>query len=878
MFIMEKMARKLSVFFFCLLILMTSVIRVKAEEYDYDDDGTINLDATYYVMTSQHDNTMQVPFNARWFDADAHIYNHDLAKLSLGFAVASFRPSKQHSDPNRSADTSAISFLDQAGFIEMQSDDYDKNPSIYTVSTVMGHRKIGEGDDAFELIAIGVCGQGYLDEWESNFSILGDGSDESQLHDGFQRSSRLIYDRVFGYISSHHLSGPIKVWITGFSRAAAVSNITAAWLSDSDMLGENNVFAYTFATPRTTRDPQSERYQNIFNIVGKTDPVPLVPFADWGYDRYGVTYSTPSLETDSDFQQKRLKANAVYKDITGIDYWVNPDMDKHIRNILDYFLKIVPDAKTYRDTLQDELIHLWADRSPINILARLLSIASKPVLMDKSVRHEANSLLNYITYLLIDSATNRSAQRKWNKEASLSSNMAQAHTPELYISWVFSADRPEDLYSEQDSFQYIYLDHSSGNLVVELYLDDQLIERIDDSQPAPDEKNVYLMQSDDSITAQIPNDKDYQLYITANTNEILLMGLTNAVYRVGHHSPEHTVRNYYFLDDKDTISLLLTTDGQVIASKPEDSSAFIVYESDEYLDTSTVIATERHNMLNLTWRTIIMLLITAIIIIGSLLMYQVVWLVTRFRFNWLVKIGWIKPTEKFHSLPMFCFFSMSSIFVIEEFFAVLYPDDLLIHLLFKGLIGLLSVLVAWIGYKHHKTRLNMMIVIALAALTVADVVTRVNLRLGTFLHMASYGLLIFTFYREEKPVWQQYKIFIFLAALAFGITMGLEGDYRTDRLLAFAYLLTALYMVVCSFPLPRRCFTGSILLMLGGVLLITTNVLRISTEFLPHMVSLGTYYAGIATLASTGVRMPIAKLVPVYDDETPPASQPLPEQ
>ena len=55
-------------------------------------------------------------------------------------------------------------------------------------------------------------------------------------------------------------------------------------------------------------------------------------------------------------------------------------MDKHIRNILDYFLKIVPDAKTYRDTLQDELIHLWADRSPINILARLLSIASKPVL------------------------------------------------------------------------------------------------------------------------------------------------------------------------------------------------------------------------------------------------------------------------------------------------------------------------------------------------------------------------------------------------------------------------------------------------------------------------------------------------------------------
>lgn len=877
MIIMKKMIRQLSIFFFCMLMLMTSVLRVKADENEYED-GTIELNATYYVMTSQHDNTLKVPFNARWFDADAHIYNHDLAKLSLGFAVASFRPSNKYSDPNRSADASAISFLDQAGFVEMQSDDYDKNPSIYTVSTVMGHQKIGEGDDAFELIAIGVCGQGYLDEWESNFSILGDDYENEELHDGFQRSSRLIYDRVFGYISSHHLSGPIKVWITGFSRAAAVSNITAAWLSDSDLLGESNVFAYTFATPRTTRDPKSGQYQNIYNIVGKTDPVPLVPFADWGYDRYGVTYSTPSLETDSDFQEKRLKANAVYKEITGIDYWVNPDMDKHIRNILDYFLKIVPDAKTYRLALQDELIHLWADRSPINILARILSIASEPLLMDKDVRHEANSLLNYMTYLLIDSATNRNAQRKWKKEASLSSNMAQAHTPELYISWVFSADRGENLYSEQDTFQYIYLDHSNGSLAVELYRDGQLVEKIDDLDPSSLDQNVYLLQSDDGITAQIPNDKEYQLDVTAYSDEIILMGLTNAAYRVGHHSPEHTIRNYYFLDDEDTISMTLTTDGQVLSSKPEDSSAVIIYESDEYLDTSTVIAAERHNMLNLTWRTIMMLVIAAVIIAVSILMYQIVWLVTRFRFNWLKKIGWIKPDEKFHSLPLFCFFFMFSLFVIEEFFAVLYPEDLLIHLVFKGLIGLLSVLVAWIGYKNHKTKLNMMIVISLAALCIADVTTRVNLRIGTIFHMSCYGLLVYAYCQVEKPDWQQYKIFIILAAVSFGVTMGLEGNFQADRLLAFGYLLSALYMVVCSFPLPRRCFAGSILLLLGGILLIATNVLRISTEFLPHLVSLGTYYAGIGTLASTGVRMPIARLVPVYDEETPPAEQPLPEQ
>ena len=47
--------------------------------------------------------------------------------------------------------------------------------------------------------------------------------------------------------------------------------------------------------------------------------------------------------------------------------------------------------------------------------------------------------------------------------------------------------------------------------------------------------------------------------------------------------------------------MTLTTDGQILSSKPEDSSAVVIYESDEYLDTSTVIAAERHNMLNLTF-------------------------------------------------------------------------------------------------------------------------------------------------------------------------------------------------------------------------------------------------------------------------------------
>ena len=251
---------------------------------DSSDEHSEVIFANYYSITKEENNLLPVMFNKNWFKTDALGYDHDIAKLSMGLAAAAFRPDEQHLEGITSNDMNLRSFLTQAHFEDLRSNDYDKNPNIYSISTVMGHQKIGEGSNAFELIAVGVCGQGYIDEWESNFSIGND-----IIHDGFRRSSELVYDRIFGYIASMHLEGPYKIWISGFSRAAAVSSLTAAMLSDSAVFDQHSVFAYTFATPRYVQDPDYARYGNINNIVGKTDPVPCVPFAEWGYERYGQT-------------------------------------------------------------------------------------------------------------------------------------------------------------------------------------------------------------------------------------------------------------------------------------------------------------------------------------------------------------------------------------------------------------------------------------------------------------------------------------------------------------------------------------------------------------------------------------------------------------
>ncbi len=858
---MKKILQKILIIFFSCLLFLPGTVRAFADEEEQKDDNTIDLTATYYVLTVRQDRSLTVPFSVDWFEGDARFYNHNLAKASLGLAVSSFRPNQQMSDPYRSADASAISYLEQAGFTEIQSDDYDKNPSIYTVSTIMGHQKIGSGDDAFEMIAIGVCGQGYMDEWESNFTISYGNTEGQEIHSGFERSSRLIYDRIFGYIANHHLSGTIKVWITGFSRAAAVSNVTAKWLCDSDVFDEDTVFAYTFATPQTTLKPEYGKYQNIYNIVGKSDPVPMIPFSDWGFGRYGVTLTTPSVEADSAFKEKRIKANAIYKEITGIDYWVNPEMDKQIRNILYYLLKICPDINTYRYSLQDQLIHLWEDRSPVNVISRFLDIASDPLLIQEKNRDEANAFLDYMAYLLKDALTSRNSFRIYNQNASVGSNLAQAHTPELYISWVFSADDGTELYSANDAYTYLLI---SGDINVALKHNGEVVEELLCSEKDGRDGNIYLMRTEENVTVTLPNDEVYEIEITPA--EYTFSMVIQADYSVDKLSPISTGYVYYELENEDdVVNVTIDKDGVMTSTKNGQHDEGMILESDEYLNNSEFISVERRSFLNLPWRTLAILSISAIIIAVSLVIYQIVWVIARFRFRHLVRRGVIRSGTKFRSMPMFCMFWMFQLFLIGEFYAVLFNDRISVTLTFKAIIGLLGVAIATIAYDSHKTNLNRSIQFALMLLMCADVTTRINVMIGAVLHVLSYMYLTYVFIREEKPVPSQITIWGFLCVVAAIAVYMQPANPFGSKFYILVYVCAALAMACASFPMPRRCLSASILLFLAGILTILNIVLN--EPFLVHILSLGTYYAGISTLASTGLRIPLARLVPTYVDD-----------
>ena len=103
-----------------------------------------------------------------------------------------------------------------------------------------------------------------------------------------------------GYIPFNNISNPIFL-VTGHSLGAAVANLVANHLDScedtnccSGSRTVDDVYAYTFATPKTVKNKQGNEYQNIFNILNNNDVVPLVPtnilalnWGDNGWTRHG---------------------------------------------------------------------------------------------------------------------------------------------------------------------------------------------------------------------------------------------------------------------------------------------------------------------------------------------------------------------------------------------------------------------------------------------------------------------------------------------------------------------------------------------------------------------------------------------------------------
>lgn len=276
------------------------------------EDNKNRVEFRYAASSSDYNGSLY--YTDDYFMEDATYYNPSLATTSLGLAMSAF----MSLDTDNPSDYShryinCENLLLNMGFKNVYANEYyKKKPETDSLGVVIASKKI----DDYTLIAIGIRGAGYQQEWASNCKI-GDGITEV-LHEGFNDGATIMLDSLKYYINQNAITGKLKLWSAGFSRASAVNNLAIGRLDRSLYLNEpilpdtvsiakEDMYAYCFEVPMGASfnediSPRSEIYNNIFNIVNVYDPVPMVPMEGLGFTRYGIDCYLPNPLNDINYE------------------------------------------------------------------------------------------------------------------------------------------------------------------------------------------------------------------------------------------------------------------------------------------------------------------------------------------------------------------------------------------------------------------------------------------------------------------------------------------------------------------------------------------------------------------------------------------------
>lgn len=262
-----------------------------------------------------------------WFQG-AEEFRPDIAKISIALAVSAYydfhlestnAEFDENGEENRRVDRIRKLFkemdfsLDTYNVLTPTLDDCD------TVGYYIGHNVINHNGEDYIVYLVPIKGTSGDFEWFSNLRV-GTGFD----HVGFHRAAEKVLAAVNQQVekTGADFDTDHRVFLfTGHSRGAAVSNICAGKLSETEELGKREwIYSYNFACPGVSKFAD-EKLANIYNINNPSDFVPLVPVPAWGYKRYGqtITLSQNDAVYSQFLQQFQQKMGRKYTGISG-DY------------------------------------------------------------------------------------------------------------------------------------------------------------------------------------------------------------------------------------------------------------------------------------------------------------------------------------------------------------------------------------------------------------------------------------------------------------------------------------------------------------------------------------------------------------------------------
>ncbi len=304
--------------------------------------------------------------------------------------------------------------------------------------------------------------------------------------------------------------------MSGYSRAAATSNRLGALLQDERLVRPEDLYVYTFATPNVTKQEDAPSYQSIYNIVGAFDPVPMVPFADWGFTRYGQTFVRPAPQINRDYVKRVAPVALLHLRYTGTPYWSNLSGISAVGKLLSSLSESVRDTQEYTEKLQPLLMDLWAKRN--SRLGMLTTFISHFTLKEESLSGVLRNFFSIISNSLGESMLQGEGAfaPQWQEDKSLRDNLAREHFPEGYMAWVSAYSTLEEMRTPTlvyrqlalDGFDKVEVRDEEGNIVASLGFEEGEIVH------GP-EGSLTFTQVGNELELNLPADQDMRVSLRA---------------------------------------------------------------------------------------------------------------------------------------------------------------------------------------------------------------------------------------------------------------------------------------------------------------------------------------------------------------------------
>lgn len=234
---------------------------------NFKTDVKVKMDAGMNSEKTAYD--LKMNYDDGYFTKDAKKYDKNLSLLSFASSLVS-------KNPNRGNE-----FFSKIEFNDVTAKNYTADSTEDDCAYIFAHKTIKK----YELISVAIRGFDYQKEWANNLKIGTTGN-----HEGFYKCANDVYKELQTYVSTYSGNKPLKLWINGYSRGGAISNVLSSVIIKDKKLDVSleNMFVYTFESPRGLTKEDAVSYENVHNIVNTCDLIANIAPEKYELYRCGV--------------------------------------------------------------------------------------------------------------------------------------------------------------------------------------------------------------------------------------------------------------------------------------------------------------------------------------------------------------------------------------------------------------------------------------------------------------------------------------------------------------------------------------------------------------------------------------------------------------